>query len=390
MANFSAIQASHVVPIKESDVSRYRTGFEGIVASRTRPPFAYSATDDGVIEAIDNEAQVLRVRYKNGTRHCLTFGEEYTNNSANGFYVNQKIVVNGFKPGDKVKKGDILTYNKEFFQADPYTKQVNWKIGILAKVAIMDNGGTLEDASVLTKGLCSRMGFEPVHVREITLTTDTHIHQFADIGTDILSTDPLMVFDESAMDFGDADDEMAEILGNLNKSAPKADYTGTVVRIEALYKCPLAGMHDSVRKLVQHAITIKDARAAFAEGCDNMKDYQKSQPLYGTDKVGITDLDPTTVIFRFYIKQKKGMNPGDKLFFDNCLKSVCSTVHDEIVTENGMQVDAVTSGRGIMARIISSPFLQGLSNSTLEKLEQNIIEVFDTGKWTPDPMFDQD
>jgi len=384
-ANFASIQSSHVIPIANSDVSRLRGGFEGVVASRTRPPFAYAADGEGVIEAIDEAAQILKVKYADGRVHCLSFGEEYTNNSANGFYVNQKIAVNNFKVGDRVHKGDVLTYNKEFFQADPYSKQVNWKIGILARVALLDNGGTLEDASILTKRIAKRMNFEPVHVKEIVVTTDTHIHSFADVGMKVTSTDPLMVFDESAMDFGDeADDEMAAILGNLNKSAPKAGHTGTVVKIEALYKSPLSEMDSSVRKIIQHAVVKKDARAKFAEGSDNVKDYQKSQPLYATTKVGITDLEPNTVIFRFYIKQLKTMDPGDKIFFDNCLKSVCSTVHDEITTESGMQIDAATSCRGILARIISSPFLQGISNGTLHKLEDDVIEIFETGKFTPD------
>lgn len=213
MANFANIQMTHVVPIVGGEVSRLRTGFEGIVASRTRPPFAYTAEDEGVIEDIDLEAQVIKVRYKNGKIHTLTFGEEYTNNSANGFYVNQKIAVNNFKKGDKVKPGDVLTYNKEFFQADPYTKQVNWKIGVLAKVAIMDCGGTLEDASVITTKLAKKMKFEPVHVREIEITTDTHIHSYAAVGTKLKSTDPLLIFDESALgdDFGNADEELAEM-----------------------------------------------------------------------------------------------------------------------------------------------------------------------------------
>ena len=376
-ANFSAIQSSHVVPIAESQVSRYRTGFEGLVAQRTRPPFAYAADDDGTILDIDEENQVMKIRYKDGRTHCLTFGEEYTNNSANGFYVNQKIAVNNFKVGDKVKKGDIVAYNKEFFQADPYSKQVNWKIGILAKVALLDNNGTLEDASIITKGLAKKMQFEPVHVREIEITTDTHIHSFADVGAKVTSTDPLMIFDESAMDFGDSmDEEMAEILGGLNKSAPKADYSGTIVRIEALYKSPLSSMHETVQKLIKHAIITKDNRAKFAADCDNAKDYQKSQPLFATDKVGIVDLEPGTVLLRFYIKQVKGMDPGDKLFFDNCLKSVVSTVHDEITTEDGEQIEAATSARGILARIISSPFLQGLTNNVLHKLEDKVLEIW--------------
>ena len=378
MANFASIQASHIVPIVGSETCRLRTGYEGIVASKTRPPFAYVADEDGTVVEVDAVNGIAKIRYNDGREHCLTVGEEYTNNSANGFYVNQKIVLNGFKAGDKFKKGDVISYNKEFFQADPYSKQVNYKMGVPAQIAIVDCGGTLEDASVITDGLAERMVFEPVHVKEIEVTTDTHIHAFAAVGTKIVSTDPLMVFDESAMDFGeDASPELAEIFGEFNKSAPKAEYTGTVVRVEALYKTTLDNMSESVRKVIKNVVDVKDARAAFAAGSDNAEEYTKSKPLYATDKVGITDMTETTVIFRFYIKQIKSMEPGDKLFFDNCLKSVVSNRYDRITTEDGQNVDGLTSGRGILARLICSPFIQGISGRVLHKLEDLVIAEWD-------------
>lgn len=378
MANFANIQASHIVPIVGAETCRLRTGYEGVIASRTRPPFAYTANDDGTIVAIDEANGVVKIRYKDGKEHCLTLGEEYTNNSANGFYVNQKIALNGFKVGDKFKKGDVITYNKEFFQVDPYSKQVNWKLGVPAQVAIVDCGGTLEDASVITDGLAEKMVFEPVHVKEIEITTDTHIHAFAAVGTKVVSTDPLMIFDESAMDFGDdASPELAEIFGELNKSAPKAEYTGEIVRVEALYKTTLDNMSESVRKVIKSVVGVKNARATFAEGCDNAVEYTKSKPLYATDKVGITDMTETTVIFRFYIKQVKSMEPGDKLFFDNCLKSVVSNRYDKITTEDGHNVDSLTSGRGILARLICSPFIQGIASQVLHRLEDNVLAEWD-------------
>lgn len=350
-----------------------------MVAAHTRPPFAFSAEEDGSIVSIDELNGIARVRYKSGVEKCLALGEEYTNNSANGFFVNQKIVLNNFKVGEKFKKGDVIAYNKEFFQADPYSKQVNWKIGVLANVAVIDCGGTLEDASIISKGLSEKMTFEPVHVREIEITAGTHVHSFASVGTVVVSTDPLMVFDESAMDFGeDASSELAEIFSNLNKAAPKADYSGKVVRIEALYKTPLENMHESVRKVIKHSVSQKNARAAFAADSSNASEFTKSRPLYATDKVGIVDLTETTVIFRFYIKQVKPMDPGDKLFFDNCLKSVVSAVHDEISTENGENVDAMTSARGILARIIASPFITGIANKVLHRLEDNVISIWDS------------
>lgn len=257
-------------------------------------------------------------------------------------------------------------------------------MGILSKVALIDNGGTLEDASVIAKKLADKMAFEPVHLREIEITTDTHVHQFAAIGTHVVSTDPLMIFDESAIDFGtDSDAELSELLSNLNKASPKAGYTGTIVKIEAFYKAPLSTMHESVQKIIKHAVAKKNARAAFASGSSNSAEYLKSQPLYVTDKVGTVDLEPTTVVLRFYIKHTKAMEPGDKLFFDNCLKSVVSAVHDEIVTEDGTQIDALTSNRGVLARLITSPFLQGCTNLVLHTLEDDILKYWETGERPP-------
>jgi len=89
------------------------------------------------------------------------------------------------------------------------------------------------------------------------------------------------------------------------------------------------------------------------------------------------DLTPETVILRFYIKQDKSMNVGDKLIFGNQLKSVASQVlPDYIEAEDGTKVGAVTSGRGIMQRIINSPVLMGISNRVLEKLEKDVLEMW--------------
>lgn len=375
---FSSIQSSAVVPIKESEVSRVRTGFEGIVAERCRPPFAYAAREDGVIESIDPANQVLIIKYKSGAKECLKYGTEFTNNSANGFHVDQEVEVNNFKKGDTFKRGDIITYNKQFFQADPYSKTVNWKIGVLAHVAIMDNGGTIEDASIFTAPLCKKMGWNPGHVREVVITKDTNIHKFADVGTEVTSVDPLLIWDESAVDFGGDDEGLAAILDNFNKNSAKAKHTGVIAEVDAIYKAPVSSMSPSLQKIIRHISTRKNARSAYAAGCANASDFQKSQPMLATDKVGLVDLTEDTVILRFTIKQDKGLNPGDKVFFDTCLKSVISQVYPEsIMTENGQRVDACTSARGILARLITSPFVTGYANAILEKCEQDVLDIWD-------------
>lgn len=380
-ANFSSIQASAVVPMNGSEVSRLRTGYEEMIAHLTRPPFAYAAEEDGVIESIDQKAGIMVVRYKNGTRHAVEFGPQYTNNSANGFFVNQEVVINDFKVGDKFKKDDILTYNKQFFQADPYNKNtVRYRTGTMANVAILDNGGTIEDASILTQPLCDKMVFNPVHVNTITITTDTVVRKFAHIGALVNSTDPLMVFDESPFTPGKEDDPaiVAE-LEKLNTASPKAGHTGTVVKIEALYKCPISNMTKSLQELVKHAVAGKNAQAVAASRANNSAEFLKSEPLVNVDKVGgIIDLTPTTVVLKFYIKQNKGMGVGDKLFFCNNLKSVASQIYpDYIEVEDGsLKVEAVTSGRGVLNRLIMSPFFSGICNNVLKTLEDKCLDVW--------------
>lgn len=59
------------------------------------------------------------------------------------------------------------------------------------------------------------------------------------------------------------------------------------------------------------------------------------------------------------------------------LNTHVSTKYDDyIMTEDGQKVEACTSGRGILARLITSPFLQGLCNSVLEKLENDMLDIW--------------
>lgn len=120
-ANFVSIQLPHYVPTRESDVGLVRTGYEQVVAHRVTLPFSYAAQDNGTILKMDDTTKTMVIAYRNGTKHAVHYGEDYTNNGGGGFYITQKIAVNkGFKEGSSVKKGDVILYNSEFFTPDPY------------------------------------------------------------------------------------------------------------------------------------------------------------------------------------------------------------------------------------------------------------------------------
>lgn len=56
-------QLTHHVPCRNSEISRVRTGFDAVVAHRTSRVFAHAAKRDGVVEFIDYDAKVIRIKY---------------------------------------------------------------------------------------------------------------------------------------------------------------------------------------------------------------------------------------------------------------------------------------------------------------------------------------
>jgi len=345
-------------------------------------PFAYAAEQDGVIESIDPDSRMLKVKYKDGKTECVNFGEEYTTNASNGFFVNQEIEVNNFKQGDKLKKGDIVLYNKRFFTPDKFSKQVAWNIGVLANIALLDTDNTIEDSSMVCQSLCDELEFYPVAVKDITLTKDTNVHKFVKIGEFVRGTDPLIIFDQSATPEGmlnGADAELIAMLGDLNKATPKAEHTGEVVQIDVIYKCDVSELSSSLRELVKSVTVLKNKRAKFAQGSISEQKYQASNPITISDKMGTVDLTEETVVLKFYIKQKKSLRVGDKVFFDSSLKSVVSgVVPDDIATEDpNVKARGCTSARGILARIITSPFSVGIPTGILEAADQHALAIWD-------------
>lgn len=372
---------SHYVPTKEGNVSRIKTGYEKIVAHRTKLPFAYAAEEDGSISNIDQESKILIVKYKSGKTRAVNFGEEYFNNGGGGFYTTQSVVINNFKKGDKVKKGDIIIYNDKFFKPDIYSKQVEWKIGVLANVALIDCGTTMEDSSVLTPKISKQLEFEPVHVRDIVLKKDTRVHKYASIGTELLSTDILLAFDESEMTddmFGGIDETAVDLLTKLNRITPKAKFTGKVVKIEAYHKCNTDEMSKSIRAIVNSINKPKELKEELTKNCDNSDSFHSHSKVVQSDRIGLNDITDDNIILRFYIQQKTDMNAGDKLVVDSSLKSIpCSVLSGEIdVEDKSTTVDVLFSARSQSARIIMSPLIQGTFNKILEETEQRVIDMY--------------
>jgi len=483
-AAFLSIQLHHHVPSEYSETMRVRTGYEAVLAHRTSEIYACSAKQDGVVEEINNDLGLIKVRYvqhvyppfkfdrvssssairskftevatrelaanhpvyvaqadakttefhlhdiyifnnmllqvvdilpladidtmpmneyltssAKDTLHgekqsvvvkfmrilhdpsdevdIFKFGTKFT--SAAGSFVKQKVVCN-VTVGEKIHRGDILAYNTGFFELDPFDpKQVTWKHGIMANVALIEGNDTIEDSNAITPEFSKRLETASSHLRTLQITANTIIRDLKPIGTVVQTTDLLCTLEDADIaSLSDADNNsMLELLTSLNRKAPRARYHGEIAEIDMLYSCPLSEMHPSLAALAKLINTRKSLLAEAASGTHKSVDYAApAQVTVGTKFHGIEFL-ADTVMLMFYITEDIDLGAGDKIVLMNQAKSVTATVTEKpMETESHYPVDMLFSAKSVNNRIITSPTTVGFANRVLAHLETCSTDLY--------------
>ena len=379
--SFCSIFLSHHVPTHEGDVCRVRTGYERVLPHRASDIFAVAAKADGTIIHVDEKLKMIKIQYENGDIDVFSYADAYTGSS--GLIIEQAIVLK-VEQGQKVKKGDILLYNKYFFKPDVYSTQVDWKHGINANVILMEKNSTLQDASGISERLGNKFNIAPIEVVNAIIDINTVIHDIVNVGDTVEKSDILMTYESG--DIGTTtvavdDPNVLSMIQDINKLKTRAPISGTIVKIDAYYGSPISEMHPTLSNIVKKIVNYKNARNRYAKNTDAEYDNPASVPLPKGEKYKMVDFTPDTVLLQFYIKHVVNAGIGDKLVYDTTLKSVVAEVFPEpLKSESGVEVDAVFSASGINRRIITSPLIVGTLQRVLEKLEMDVIEEWENNK----------
>ena len=305
------------------------------------------------------------------------FGTKFT--SAAGSFVKQSIVCN-VTPGEHIRRGDVLAYNSGFFELDQFDpKQVTWKHGVMANVALMEGNDTIEDSDAITSEFSKRMSTSTSHLRTLKIDANTIIRDIKQIGSEVQTTDLLCILEDAdiaAMAESD-NNAMLDILTSLNRKAPRAHYHGVIAEIDMLYSCPISKMHPSLAALAKQLNARKHALAQAAAGTNKFSEYaEPAQVSVGTKYHGF-EFDETTVLLMFYISEDITHGAGDKLVVGGQMKSVCAAIIEQpISTESGTQVDMLFSARSVNNRIVVSPMIVGFCNRVLKTLEEKVVSLY--------------
>lgn len=375
-------QTKHTMPVARSDKQLVGSGVNKILPHMLPDDFCFKAKHDGIIDKIDNEAQLCFLLYDNGTHEAIDISSTFMKNSSSGFFLRQNLkLVYGEK--EKFKKGEILAYNPAFFTGKG--NDVDYSPGVLAKIAITPGDFAYEDSGLITDKLASKLETKVSMLKAVALGPNSIIHHIAEVGDKIVTGDHLLDFTTS---FNDPD--TTEFLANLNQQLGVDDaealgndaittkYTGVVGDIKIYYNVPLETLSKSLQDLIQKYSSKIERRKQILKA--NNANNIKIPPLIQQkgNKVGTTEYEG--VLIEFYLEYVDEMNSGSKGTFTTALKFVTSRrlTNDEApISEYDKNniIEAILSSTGIISRMTLDIFAILYSNKVLIELRDQIVDI---------------
>lgn len=312
-----------------------------------------------------------------GPTRSYSFANVYSQISGSHLLQTKEINV---REGESFKRGDILIYNSGFFVPDPLSKQVTFKHGTLANVALIEKGSNLEDACEISSDFSKRLKMTPCHQRVVVTNRDAAILSIVKIGDHVETSDNLCIISDDYLvgsDFTQSVDNL-DLMEKLNRQTPPADYTGYIRQIRILYGCEKDKLTDSLKAILKDYE--KEIRQNFHAMSNDPKAKPPEKPGHvkpGTRYQGV-EFTEDTVIIEFMIEETMDMYEGDKLVVGLSSKSIVSHVNEKThYTESGIPIDILFSTTSILARIVSSPFTIGMVERLMDALKKKVISMWD-------------
>lgn len=380
-------QSKHIIKIKGATIPVISTGMDKSSPYLVGDTFVPKAEMDGVVEKIDTEKGLLIVKYIDGTSKSIGIGLDIQRNSS--FFFGNNIVPN-VKEGQKVKKGDVLGYESDFFSKDIFGN-VRGTQGALAKLVLHEKSTTDEDSSTITERLSDKLKTTIILRKQISLSKNANILSSKKVGDYVHKGDPILIFEDSE------DDETTELLATLGdvdedilasaKQTPKANATGKIVNMKVYYSAPLEEYSDSVYKFIQDWFKSVKSNIKL-EKTHNVTDIEHEILLKPTKptQTGTTSRingaivnNDGAILIEYYIEHDSSMSVGDKITFMSNIKSIVAQVipyGQEPVTEDGVVLDGCLSLFSVYARMCMSPVLAGVATHALVESTKRVARKY--------------
>lgn len=385
------VQNKHIMPCKKYDPLLVGNGSEKALAHIISDDFVFKAKEDGKVVEVDEELNTIVVKYKNGEFDVIETGSKVSKNSGGGFFISNKLE-SKLKKGDSFKKDDFLAMNTQFFNEDQ-DSGATYKLGTMAKVAIMSGYYTYEDSVMITEKLCDDMTTNVIVKKDVVLGPNSNIGYMVEKGQAIEVGQPLLIFDNSYDDEGmnkvlaAMDEELSAEISKLSKIPVKSKYSGVIEDIKVYITVDESELSPSIRQIIKkvNAPVIKKSKL-IGKHTDvnntNISSYPVTKTETSNGKIKGVEVGEG-ILIEFYINYEDRMGVGDKLTFFTALKGIVCEVTprgQEPFSEyrQDEEVSAFLSPISILARMTGSVMVNMALNKLLIELKHQCKEIYES------------
>ena len=380
--------SKHGMRCKKSDPLLITTGADEALPYLISNTFAYKANDDGKVIEKDDEHMIIEYKSADGTIYhdYIDLTEQVEKNSSSGFFVTLKLD-SDLKVGNKVKKGDIIAYDKSSFSDKMgYNDNIAYNIGTLCKFAILYTDEGYEDSAIISKDMSQYMTADIVLKKEVSLPKGTNVFNMVKKGQAIKEGDPLLVI-QNSYDEEDTNILLKNLVGDenditeLGRRPIRSKVTGIVQDIVISRTVEKDELSDSLKKIVtayEKDINVKKK---------TMKDYNihKETELPATEKLPATGKLKNSddgVLIEFYLKYEDKMSVGDKLVYYSALKGVVKDIFPEGKEPTSSfrpneKIHSLLSVASVNGRMTCAILINSVINKGLIELSRKVKDILD-------------
>lgn len=361
------VQMSAMVAADGYQSQPLRTGYEQVIGSRASNDFAYTFDGEGKVESI-SDTEIVIVK-KDGEKVGIKLGTNHVDTA--GVTIPHEIVTD-LKVGDKVKSGDIVTWENGWFERDWMNpRNVTMKTGALARVALLENNGTLEDSSLVSQALADRLSTNNSKRKMIVVDFGKNVHKLGKVGDDVDLDSVLCLIEDASVSTGDLTDDQVKALSRFGANTPKAKFTGKISKVEVFYNGQQADMSETLKKIVKDD-NRRRAKEAKALGVDSVTGEIFEEGFVYSEKI-----ERNQVGIAIYMDSSLEAGIGDKAVVAAQLKTIFGGIMPaENRTLSGDSIDLIFGRNSVMNRIVESVEIMGIVNSVNTEITRQAYEDY--------------
>ena len=365
--NFISIQNGHTIYSPGYTQPILRTTYEYLIPYKVGKLYCSTAKEDGVITGKTDK--LITIKYQSGEAESCPLGAKYGRMEGS---IYPHSLVTTLKLGDKVKKGNYISYNENFFEPDWLdSKRLILKFSKNVTVAFMMNNEVFEDSSAISADLSKEITTTTVKEKVFVIEFSKNLINIVPEGSNVTPNTILFTSVDENTDYNNLSGSSIEMLQSLAALSPKAKVNGTVVRYEVRYNGDISDMSPTVRRLVNRLD--KESREETVGTEYEVEDNSVNLEYRSDGK----NLSIDTLELKVFIKVTLNQGCGDKGVIANQMKTITSDVFTQsVTTTSGVKIDAMFSFNGVLGRVVNSPILMGTTNRLVKHVSKQIADAY--------------